>query len=68
MVVLCFDIPRHFHFISNESIGGGFDSGSLATNEICGRGLEVGKFICNSPCLGEGMLNPSWICHLFLFE
>jgi hypothetical protein len=56
VVVLCFDIPRCFYFISNESAGEGFSYGSLATNEVCGRGLSIEKFICNSLGLGEGVL------------
>jgi hypothetical protein len=57
IVVLYFDILRHFLFINNESAGGGFGSDSLATKEVCGRGFGVGKVICISFYLGVSVLN-----------
>jgi hypothetical protein len=56
MVVLCFDNPKRFLLINNEFVEETCDSDSLTTKEVCGKNSRVGKVICISFCLDEGVL------------
>jgi hypothetical protein len=56
VVILCFDIPRHFLIINNEFAGRASNSSLLIIKVVCGRGSRVEKVIWIAFCLGESVL------------
>jgi hypothetical protein len=56
VLILCFDNPRCFFYINNESAEKVCSSGSLATKMACGKDFRMRKVICTSFGLGESVL------------
>jgi hypothetical protein len=56
VLILCFDNPRHFLLINNESAEGACGSDLLATKVACGKSSGVGKVICILFYLDESVL------------